>query len=842
MRFAVLASLATLALVGSSAHAQAVDRRYAENPTAGLALPTTPLAGESDARAVVANPAGLALLRGSEFALGLDFEDDGVATSAGPGVGLYAGGGVGGALIPRIGWGVALEWLRPARAQLVPDPGEPFRATLALAVGLGKTAGLGVSWHRFREQGILNGVDTFDLGLSWRPDNHVAFGATLRDIDTLPIAGTAVQRRYEAEMVLRPLGTEQLEVALGGRLGEAHLDVDGWARVSARLARGVFLHAQLETRELHARVDTPAGVTESVGRDARATVGFEVSLGNFGVTTLATGLRDDTGTYHALGGTMVLRASTVGTASIAGLSDHIERVELVGEIGTRDVTALVMRLREIAHDRSAKALVVTFDGATGGWATLQELREEILAVKAKKKVFAYLVTGSSREYFVASAADRIYIDPAGGLRLIGLSGTTTYFRGLFDLIGVVPEFTKIGEFKSAPEQLTETQPTEIAAHMRDEMLDSIWTGWLAAVAKGRHLTVERVMALVDGGPYSAGALAETTELVDAVGGPERVGQLVAQELGGVLEIDRPSAARPDRWEHPGVAIIYVDGDITDGKSQLVPFVGEKLAGGETLIKAIIKARQDDKIGAIILRINSPGGSALASELVAREIFATRGVKPVLCSMSDLAASGGYFVAAGCDTIFAEPMTITGSIGIFTGKFDVSGLATKLGITTHAFSRGKRAGAESLFRPYTDDERAALMKELQYMYSRFIGAVAEGRSMTKEAVDAVGRGHVYTGAQAMPNKLVDRFGGIGDALDEAKLRMHLAKDAKVTLVEMPEPPTSVLAALVKLAGASTSRLEVTDLPVIRELVRALPLSILVEPLAPQARLPFDVIWQ
>ncbi len=834
--------MVTLGLAGSTAYAQAIDRRYAEDPTGGLALPTTPLAGEHDARAVVANPGGLALLRGPEFALGLDFEDDSVATSSGPGVGLYGGGSVGGSLLPRLGWGVGLEWLRPARAQLEPDPGEPFRASFALAIGLGSRAGFGVAWHRFREDGILNGINTFDLGVSWRVENHLAVGATVRDLDTQAIGGVPIERKYEAEAVLRPLGTEQLEVALGGRLGETHYEVDGWARVSARLARGLYLHAQLETRELHAQVDSPSGVVDDGGRDVRATVGFEVSLGNFGVTALATGLRDDTGANHMLGGTLVLRASTVGPASIAGMSDHIERVELAGTIGARELTAIVMRLREIARDPSAKALLVTFDGAAGGWATLQELRDEILAVKAKKKVFAYIGTVTGREYFVASAADKIYIDPAGGLRLIGMAGTSLFFRGTFDLLGVVPEFTKIGEYKSAPEQFTDTHASDAAAHMHDAMLDSIWTGWLAAIAAGRHLSVERVKAVIDAGPYSAGALANNTELVDAVGAPDRVGQLVAQELGRVLEIDRPIPARPDRWRHPGVAIIYVDGDITDGKSQTVPFVGEKLAGGETLIKAIADAREDEKIGAIVLRINSPGGSALASELVAREIFATRGVKPVVCSMSDVAASGGYFVAAGCDLIFAEPMTITGSIGIFTGKFDISGLTKRLGITTESWSRGKRADTESLFHPYTDDERAAVMKELEYMYGRFVGAVAEGRGMSKEAVDAVGRGHVFTGADAKPLKLLDRFGGIGDAIDEAKRRMHVAKDAQITLVEMPAPPTSVLEAVVKLVGGpSESKLEVTDLPVIRELVRSVPLSILVAPTALQARLPFELIW-
>jgi protease-4 len=274
----------------------------------------------------------------------------------------------------------------------------------------------------------------------------------------------------------------------------------------------------------------------------------------------------------------------------------------------------------------------------------------------------------------------------------------------------------------------------------------------------------------------------------------------------------------------------------------VPFLGQSLAGSETLVNAIAAARNDPKIGAIILRIDSPGGSALGSELISREVFATRGVKPILCSMSDLAASGGYFVAAGCDLIFAEPMTITGSIGIFYGKFDLGGLAQKLGVTTDTYKRGKRADVESYFRPYTDEERAVLLDKLRYMYGRFVGAVAEGRGLKKDEVDAVGRGHVWTGTQAMPIKLVDRFGGFADALDEAKKRMKLSSGAKVQLVELPNVPTSLLGRLLGVQGVKEAApLGLTDLPMVRDFLRGVPASILIAPDAAQARLPYDVVF-
>ncbi|MGE5187047.1 MAG: signal peptide peptidase SppA [Acidobacteriota bacterium] len=841
MARALILVMFTAALVWPRPAAAQVGIRYAEEPTGGLALPTTPLAGEHDARAVDANPGGLALLRGTELALAVDADDSAVATSAGQGFGAYVGTTVGGHLVPKLGLGLGLEWLRPPRAELSPDPGEPFRLTLACATGLGPNAGFGVAWHHFIADGALSGVDAFDLGLSLRLGAYLAVGGALRDLSTRAIGGTPVQRRYEVETVVRPLASDRLELAIGGRLGETREDVDGWARASLRVARGVYALGLVESRDVHELIDSPTGTTDRNGREERATLGVEVSFGQVGTTVLATGVRPVTGGNHALGGELVARASAVGPASVVPRRDHIERVELSGDIGVRELTQLVLRLREIARDPSAKALVVTFDAPSAGWATFEELRDEVLAVRrAGKKVFAYMVSGANKEYFVASAADRIYVDPAGGLRVTGIAATTLYFRGTLDLFGVVPEFEKIAEYKSAPEQLTETGPTPPAQKMHRDVYDSLWQRWVEAVADGRHLTAARVQELVDAAPYTAGDLAKSRELVDAVAPPDKVSELITSELHGVYSVERPRPDRPDRWARPGIAVVYVDGDISDGESKSVPVLGH-LAGGQTLIAALQAARGDPRVGAIVLRIDSPGGSAVASELISREVFATRGVKPIVCSFSNLAASGGYFVAAGCDKIFAEPMTITGSIGIFAGKLDLSGLMHKLGITTDTYQHGKHADLESWYRPYDADERAVVMGQLRYMYSRFVGAVADGRKMSKDDVDKIGRGHVYTGTQALPIRLVDQFGGLGAAIDEAKQRMGLAADDKVDLYELPKQPANLLGTLGNLLGADAHALQPWDLPAVHAMLRDVPASLVVSPADPQARLPFQLVF-
>jgi hypothetical protein len=279
---------AAAAATASTAHAQGVDRHYVEEPTDGIALPTAPRAGEHDARVVALNPGGLPLVRGSEYALALSLEDPDVATSAGQGFGAYYARSGGGGLLPRYGLGLGLEWLRPSRSQLEPDPGEPFRFTLGLGIPIGRAAGFGASWHHF-SGGAAAGADTFDLGFSSRWGNGLAIGAALRDINSGTIAGVPVQRRYELEASVRPLGTDRLEVALGGRVGEDRRDIDGWGRLSARLARGVFAHAEVETRELHGFEDSPAGAREIEGRDVRATLGLELSFGSAGVAMPGSG-------------------------------------------------------------------------------------------------------------------------------------------------------------------------------------------------------------------------------------------------------------------------------------------------------------------------------------------------------------------------------------------------------------------------------------------------------------------------------------------------------------------------------------------------------------------------
>ena len=840
--FRLSAALALTAIAGP-ASAQLVTRQYVDAPTNGLTLPTTGLAGDYDARAVSANPAGLQFIDGADAVLLAGATDSNTVANGGAGIGLFVAGAFGGKIIPRTGVGLAIEGLYSPRDVLLPDPGSPVRLTLSESLSLGRHGSLGLSWHHFFDDGTLGGIDTFDAGFSWRLGNYVSLGGVVRDLTSPVVALVPVQRRYELELATRPLGHSGLEFAVGGRVGEVRGDLDGWFTARWRVLDGVTLHGTIESRQLYA-IDTAVATgaqSQIADRDVRAFLGLELSFGNVTTTAYGEGRRDEHGGYQGVGGTIALHLTSAALPSLSNEASHVERMALDRTVSPRTIAALTIKLRAIAKDPGVKALVVTLDDVGGGWGTLDELRSEIARVRdSGKKVFAYMVNGSDHDYFVATAANKIFVDPAGGVRLLGMSSTVMYWKGAFDLVGVTAQFEKIAEFKSAPEAFTQTGPSPVAKAMREDIYDSLNNDFVEAIAKGRHLDAGAVRLLVDGGPYTAGDLVKDKRLVDDVADPEQVANLVAHELGGYYPVGNAPKHAAERWQPAAIAVIYADGDIVDGKSKSIPLLGGNVVGGESIATAIAAARENPEIAAIVLRIDSPGGSAVASEMMSREVFRTRGVKPIICSMGDLAASGGYFLAAGCDEIFADPMTITGSIGIFSGKFDLSGLLGKIGITTDTTKRGAHADLDSMYRPFTDDERESLRKQLTYMYGRFTDTVAAGRALTKSKVEDLSRGHVYTGRQALANGLVDHFGGLGDALDEAKRKAGVAHDEHVRLIELPTISKGLLGWILGSAQASDDvAVSWQSLPLAKQLLGNLPASVVLEPEAPQARLPYDI---
>jgi protease IV len=835
MRFSLVMAAVASFSVGGVALAQ---ERIVEEPTAGVSLPAVALAGDHDADSVVVNPAGVGFLDGFHMQLALTALDPERADTAGTGIGLFLASGLDLPFLPRLAFGLGFEKLFPPPDELDPDVGEPTRFTYSQAFGGGGPAALGFAWHHFFGVGDIDGVDTFDLGLALRLGNRWAFGTVIRDLTSPQVGVVPVQRRYLSELVSRPLGSDRLELGFGVEIGERREEVDPRFRFGWRVTDGLALRGDVAW--LTRFVVGPAGADER--RDLVASLGLEVSFGQLGASAYATGGRLDD-QNRVLGGSLILRVSSERYPSVIGPSRYVARLE-IEELGQRQLTRVVTRLRRLERDPSVVGVIVISRGAEGGWASLEEVREGLFRLKKQgRKIYAYIGAGTLKDYYLASIADEIWLDPAGGLRIQGVATTVLFFKNLLDQLGVVAQFEKIEEFKSAPEAFTRDSSSAEAKQMRTWLIDGLYARLVDDIAFSRKLTRDQVRKLIESGPYTA-ADAKQAGLVDELKEPTEVDALLAKKLGRSYPVrDEPAAERAEMWKRPQVAIIYVDGDIVDGKSRTVPILGQRMVGGDTIAESIAWARANPRVEAIVLRVDSPGGSALASEVMSREVFQTRGKKPIIVSMGDIAASGGYFCSAGGDRIFALPLTITGSIGIFTGKVDASALLRRVGVTWETNTRGAHADMEGFFRPYTDEERTTIKQKLRYYYERFTGAVAKGRKMSMQEVDAVGRGAVWTGQQAKERNLVDEFGGLGEALTEAKRRAGLRDDELVELVQLPRDTGSLLESLLKLAGARASDDDgSTGIPTFDALRRLLPASIIMQPNAIQARLPFVVTFE
>jgi protease-4 len=391
------------------------------------------------------------------------------------------------------------------------------------------------------------------------------------------------------------------------------------------------------------------------------------------------------------------------------------------------------------------------------------------------------------------------MNPAGGLRWAGVAANYYYFGGLLDKLGVRSDFVRIGAHKLAAEQLTLAEGSAQGRIDHQELIDEYYKIYLHDVGGGRRIPEAELRKRIDKGPFIAQE-AKAAGLVDVLAYDDELERFAAEVLERPIRLvdDVKVTQAPERWgKEPKVAVIYLAGDMVDGESQYIPLVNVRLAGSYTIARALKRAREDDSIKSVIFRIETGGGSSLAADVILREAQLTAKKKPLIVSMGTSAASGGYYAAVAGREIYASRGTVTGSIGIFYGKADVSGLLGKLGVRVEQYRSAPRADAESFFRPFSDEERRELGVKVKQFYDLFVARVAEGRGMTPEAVDKVGRGKVWTGQQALGLGLVTKLGGLREALAEARRLGHLSADSAI--MEGPEEDDSVLGFLLNLAG-------------------------------------------
>ncbi len=459
---------------------------------------------------------------------------------------------------------------------------------------------------------------------------------------------------------------------------------------------------------------------------------------------------------------------------------------LVIPFSARDpLSQTVAALRRLALDPAYDAVVFKASNLPIGLGKAEELQEAIRVLQAMdKKVIFYLESAGDLEYSVASSADRIYAAPEAVLLVNGFSASTLFAGAGLDKLGVKAEFFRVGAYKNAPDLFTRSSMSGEQREVQGSLLDDTYGRYLKRVAANRHLDESKLKDLLDKGILKPTEAVEAG-LLDGLLYPDQLDEETGKLLGGKVTLEKSSVEEPTeretRWgSRPRIVVVRVEGDILRGEGQRDPFGAVRIAGSEPIARRIRRAADDRDVAAIVVRIDSPGGDGNASDLIWRELVRARKEKkkPVIASMGDVAASGGYYVAAGADEIWAEPSTITGSIGVFVGHFDAEELLGKLGLNLTTVKRGASADLFSVSRDLTDAERQTLQSWVDGFYDQFLDRVAEGRRLAKPEVDAIARGRVWTGAQAQVRKLVDHLGGLEGAIAAAKERAELSGDVEI----------------------------------------------------------------
>ncbi len=860
------ALLLVITAIASGASAQNVVNTRA---TEGVVLPASSTTEVNDATALSVNPANIGFLDSWSFVYAGSWLAD-QRHLAGQGHGLFLALPIG-----PLGLALATEFLTP--------PGDieewqgldnRMRFSMGLSLNPIRALGFGVAYRTFFYYD-LGDIDTFDFFLTVRPVNYLAMAVTLGDANRPEVAFNAtesragaripsrienVPRRFGVALTIRPLGTDRL--AIGGELnylyGESKVFIgspgtfedrsfrrtDVNALLSWMLVDGLMLRTRFGAEGLRDDdIDNGYFLDFALSIDSR-----RFPLGMRAGSHFKLSPKDGRG-FEAL--SWAVRISGDEAPSLpfhlpptrAVLFEIEKRIDSYGE------ARLMALMDRVTDDKAVDILVLRPDAKTINLDQALDIRRRIREMNAAgKKTVCYLTEATSSVYLACAPAREIWINPAGGIRLAGMSMKSVHFKNLFDKIGIQADIVRIGEYKSAPETFTRTSPTDPSVQATERYLDSVYAHVIANLERDRGFSGhDATRNVIEDGPYtSSEALA--AGLVDRVVPADKLNEELQTLSDGPVAVNDEYGK--DRLRHrsyidaPAVAVVHIDGDIIDGESVDVPFFNIRMTGAKTMTEELRKLAENPEITAVVLKINSPGGSALASDMIWREVMALREKKTVIASLGSVAASGGYYIASAADVIYAEPTTLTGSIGIFYGKADVSGLLGKIGIDITTFKRGSHSDMESWTRPYTPEERRKLLGQIREYYNLFLDRVVEGRGngFTREIVDKRGRGRIWSGADAKHHLLVDELGGYPEALNYARNVGFVSKSTRV--YHVPKVKKGLLRRLIGLMKASTDTTTPLDALLgsteMKSALKAVLPFAVSDHGAPQARLPFAIL--
>jgi protease-4 len=836
------ASLGALLLVGAALSAGASADPL---PTRASRLdsPGRNTASEDSAESLVLNPANLAFLPAAEARLDATWCSGDTKANCGYALNLAT------PLLFGISTGLRLDVLTPP-INAFPFNGTDYAwLTWGLAWKPSDTFSFGMSLqHSYSADAYTGGLTGVSAALSWRPDPHLGLAFVAHDVNgpsetALPPNNTPVlDRSFVLSAAFRPTGRRGLEIGVD----IACLD---------DITPGSYCFKGSGTYEPRATlgIDIPG-----VGR---ARGDFQVwNLGNDqtrGVVASA-GLEFALGSFTAGGGALfgnglgnMASVAEFATASISGYASpgifrlpHAVTFRFESTPGVRRHTALLRKLWKVADDPDVKGVAFILKAEPAdSYAHAEELADAIRVLRArKKKVLCAWEEAGAKSLYVCANADRIVVNPAGGLRYMGLRMQYFYLAGLLKKLGIRGDFVRISDHKAAPEQFTNEHASEIAKSDHEDLMHEYDAVFTKDVATGRKITEERLRKVSATGPFVPSEAREAG-LIDGTAYDDELDRAMQDLIGQKVSVEKYSADTVAPVEFGianRVALVYIEGEMVDGRSSHIPFVDIDLLGSYSVVDTIKHVKDDSTIKAVVLRIESSGGSSMAADVMWRAIDQLAQKKPVIVSMGTTAASGGYYVAAPAKTIYALPLTMTGSIGVFFGKADLSGLLDKIGVNVETYRTTPRADAESLFRPFTDDERQALTVKIGQTYDVFLDRVSKGRHLSKEEIDRVGQGRVWTGQEALDHHLVDHLGGLREALAEARRLGNLPYDAPI--LELPKVEETLLDTALRLVGLGPKNSTLLDgLPVqVKDLARAVAPFAIYDPGIPLARMEWTEV--
>ena len=768
-----------------------------------LDAPGRSVAADDSAEALVLNPANLAFLPATELRWTGVFCPD--LQKVNCGLALEAA-----APLPfGLATGFRIDYLIPPDSAGFPYSGYSYVwGTWGVAFKIGQGFSIGASLqHSYSSNSYVDGLWGVTTGVSYRPNTRLALSFVAQDwngpseqvIASPPGTGNPVlDRSYVLAAAFRPTGRRDIEVGLEVRcqdLGVGNQCAGGDGLILPRVTAGVDVPG---VGRLRADI-TAAHFANDQQRAVVGTAGLEIALGrpSFGAGAIfgnGLGSQSSAGAY--------------ATASYAwyaqpGLFHPRDAVYLRLEStpGVREHTALLRKLWRIAEDPDVAAVTLVLRAEPAdSYAHAEELSDAIRLLRAKKKkVLCSWEDAGARALYVCANANRIVVNPAGGLRYAGIRMQYMYLGKLLEKLGIRAEFIRVSDHKSAPEQFTNEHGSPTARRDHEDLLREFEAVFNRDVAVGRKLSDARVREITAKGPFVASE-AKEAGLIDGTAYDDELEratrELVGQDLS-YAKYEETTLAPAEFGEPDHVALVYVEGDMIDGRSTHIPLLGMNLVGSYSVADTLKAVKDDTHVKSVVLRIESPGGSSMAADVMWRAVAELAKQKPVIVSMGTVAASGGYYIASPAKEIYALPLTITGSIGVFYGKADLSGLLQKVGISFDTYKTSPRADAESFFRPFSDDEKQALTVKVHQFYDTFLDRVSEGRHMTKDQVDLVAEGRVWTGQEALDRKLVDKLGGLREALAEARALGKLSSDAPFE--ELPKVERTLLDSALGLAG-------------------------------------------